>query len=337
MVHALATRLHSSLSRPTDAVLPILCASYALELLSSLCAALLQQGGTGSQVRQDLRRALVQLEVVIDIVITAVVKGRVGKQCLDDLRRAEGSLHGYLTRGPLDGVLSLVAVTHALEDNRFGSTGIAGPLFQEAHGSLAWRTVRFLVATEDTQAVLSAVGPRGLLRLLDLLFCFREAVEPSVVALRFCLSLLWALQSLSVLPHGDAVGAPHLAVAFRAAVDLILRIFGSVCQVQSAPGGAELHADFQNFRTIPTIMQFLGGIPHLDPKGWQAMGEAWWRALAACLQLLGALVLQHPALARDFVQQEGLHLLTERRLLSAELAADLQRVLPNAAPHEHLR
>lgn len=48
---------------------------------------------------QGLRRAIAPIEGVVPSLLGAVVGGRVGRQCLDDVRRAEGALHGYLTRG----------------------------------------------------------------------------------------------------------------------------------------------------------------------------------------------------------------------------------------------
>merc|ERR1712232_27504 len=66
-------------------------------------------------------------------------------------------------------------------------------------------------------------------------------------------------------------------------------------------------------------MQFLAGIPHVDLRGWQERGEVWWRALSAGTQLLSTLVLHHPTLAHEFVQHDGLKMVVDRRLLSAEL------------------
>jgi len=316
IVQALGARLQSALSRPPETVLPMLCACYALELLAALCTALIfRSGASVPQIRRELLTIVSQAEGVIESVVSVIVKGRVGRQCLDDMRKAEGMFYRYLTRGPLDGVLSIVATLHELENPGIEDERVAGP---QQRSSLACRTVFLLVSVEDPQAVLSVVGPRGLLRLLDLVYCFRDVVEPSVVSLRFCLSILWALRSCSVLPHGDLAGLPHLASAFQASVDLVLRIFSIVSQRQVGPGAVELHSDFQNFQSIPTVMHFFAGIPHVDPRGWQAMGEVWWRALTAGMQLLSTLVLHHHALAHEFVQGEGLRMLVERRLLALE-------------------
>merc|ERR1712196_332012 len=143
----------------------------------------------------------------------------------------------------------------------------------------------------------------------DLLYCYREALEPSVTSLRFCLSLLWALQSMSALPRSDSVGLPHLGSAFQAAVDLVLRIFGSVSQVNVAAGATEIHANFQESKTIPMVMQFLGSIPNVDPAVWRASDEIWWHALSAGMQLLSTLVLHHHTLAHEFVQADGVQML----------------------------
>lgn len=88
-------------------------------------------------------------------------------------------------------------------------------------------------------------------------------------------------------------------------------------QVNVAAGATELHANFQDSKTIPTVMQFMGGIP----QGWEAMGTVWWRALSASMQLLSTLVLHHHALAHEFVQCEGVQMLVNRRLLALELVS----------------
>jgi len=49
------------------------------------------------------------------------------------------------------------------------------------------------------------------------------------------------------------------------------------------------------------------------------MGEVWWRALSAATQFLSTLVLHHPALAHEFVQQEGPQMIMRRQLLSSDL------------------
>lgn len=224
------------------------------------------------------------------------------------MRKVESVFYGCVARGPLDGILNVAAVHHALEESRGGQSSLA-------------RTTVFYLFGEDPQAVLSAVGPKGLLRLLDLLYCFREAIDPSVAALRFCLSLLWALQSLSAVPCVDMSGLPRSAAAFQAAVDLVLRIFGSVSQLNMTAGATELHANFQDAKTIPTIMQFMADIPNVHPQGLHTPDEVWWRALSAGMQLLSTLVLHHNTLAHEFVQCEGVQMLVNRRLLAMELVS----------------
>lgn len=310
IVHALAMRLQSALSRPVEAVLPMLCASYTFEFLAALCAALLQWSGSTpvAQMHVDLMKALMPIETVFDMVLSTMAKGRIGRQCLDDMRKAEGAFHGHVVRGPLDGILNVAAVHHALEDARGNQS------------SLAQNAILYVLG-EDPQSILLAVGPRGLLRLLDLLYCFRDAIDPSVTSLRFCLSLLWSLQSLNTLPCIDLLGLPHLAAEFQAAVDLVLRIFGSVSQLSVTAGSTELHANFQEYKTIPTVMQFMQGVPHVDPRGRKSSDEVWWRALSAGMQPLSTLVLHHHALAHEFVQCEGVQMLVNRGLLALELVS----------------
>ncbi|CAE8594802.1 unnamed protein product, partial [Polarella glacialis] len=231
-----------------------------------------------------------------------------------------------LNRGPLDGVLAVAALRHALAVGG-GSDGGA-----HSSSSPAWKTVSFLLATEDPQAVLSALGPRGLLRFLDLLWCFKDLLEPSAAALRCCLSLLWALQSLSKFPRSlhlpsDAVSALRIAVFFRAGLDVILRLVAGLQVPANPPPNPPvspelLLTEFQNYRTVATVMQFLGSIPKVDVAAWRTHHcEGWWRALSAGMQLLSTLVLHNHVLAHEFVQHEGLQMLVERKLLSAELVA----------------
>eukprot|EP00928_Gymnodinium_smaydae_P027090 TRINITY_DN21068_c0_g1_i1.p1 TRINITY_DN21068_c0_g1~~TRINITY_DN21068_c0_g1_i1.p1 ORF type:complete len:1428 (+),score=315.60 TRINITY_DN21068_c0_g1_i1:146-4429(+) len=336
VLQALVGRLHSVLlRRPLEAVLPALCACYALEFVSALAAALLQHGG--SQVRADLRRTLATVEPVVEVVAGAIIRRRLGRQSLDELRRAEGALFGYLGRGTLDGLLGVVAASLALGDEQRR----AGASADDAASRFAWQTLRTLLTLEDPQAVLAMLGPRGLLRLLDLLCHFRDAVEALESprpALRICLALLWAIQSLPQ-PSASAAGAAgtaasgvvgttllQQAAALRAVCDLVLRLFGSASQCQLPAGATELHADFQHFQTVQTVLTFLNGIPGSDVlwRGgevcWQTpVGEVWWRTFGAGMQLLSTLVLHHQALAYEFVQHEGPQLIVARRLLSREL------------------
>merc|ERR1712187_932058 len=83
------------------------------------------------------------------------------------------------------------------------------------------------------------------------------------------------------------------------------------------------HADFQDSKAIPAVMQLLEVIPNVDPMGWQALQEVWWRALSSGLQLLSTLVLHHHSLAHEFVQCEGVDMLVNRRLLKVELVSNV--------------
>eukprot|EP00931_Biecheleriopsis_adriatica_P076669 TRINITY_DN50357_c0_g1_i1.p1 TRINITY_DN50357_c0_g1~~TRINITY_DN50357_c0_g1_i1.p1 ORF type:complete len:1373 (+),score=271.71 TRINITY_DN50357_c0_g1_i1:149-4267(+) len=308
---SLAGRLQV-LSRPLDAVLPMLCACYALELMSSMGAAIYmckdKQPMTAGW-NKELVRTLDSLQNVLETVLESVVRGRAGRQCFDELRRAEGALHGYLTRGPLDSVLAVTSLQQTL----MVATSDARPAMSP--GTLQQKVLGYLLAVEDPQSVLAALGPRGLLRYIDLLSSCKDFLEPSRSGLRNCLALLWSLQSFSKLPHGDIFGVPaHLASAFRACFELVLRLFGGINQIPAAPNTPELHAEFQSYRTVATVMQFFAGFPKVEQGS-----EVWWPALSAAMQLLSTLVLQHHVLAHEFVQHEGLQMLVSRRLLAPEL------------------
>jgi len=224
----------------------------------------------------------------------------------------ENALCGHLAMGPLDGALHLVTIIHALTEGGISTQ----------QDSFAAGIVSFLVATKDPQAVLSTLGPKGLLRLLDLLHYFREITEPSQAALHLYLAMLWALQKSGVLACDDEK-QPHAFLAFRVATDLTLWAFSILSQRQSLPGTAELYMDFQSYRTLPALVQFVSNLmPSLSTCRWQdGKDEAWWCTLSSCMQLLSSLILHHNSLAHEFVQENGLQLLAARKLLSPEMAA----------------
>lgn len=140
-------------------------AGFPLEALAS------RVGGSGPLdplVRlKALARAASSLEEVLAAVLRAVACA--GRQCLEEVRRAEGALHGLVARGPLDGVLLAAAAQATVEE----ALGI------ERTPPLVARVVGGLVAAEDHHAMLVALGPRGLLRLLDLICRYREATAMS--------------------------------------------------------------------------------------------------------------------------------------------------------------
>jgi len=300
VVHALAVRLQPISSRTDETVLSVLCACYALELIVAMAAVLLLRSKNGStgvlgspRMRQELRRVLATLEGVLETIATAVVRGRVGRQSLEDIRQAEGNLHGFLSRGALDGVLMFAALQLALDD-----AAREGAVDQK---SVAYRTVRSLVLVDDPQMVLGMVGPRGLLRLLDILHNTWPALEPSVVALRFALALLAAVQAYTAIP-GDVQSSLHPASAARVSLELILNIFSTLGhRVAEAD-----HTVFQQRNTVQLTVQFLITAPR------SPLDDMWWRALTVGMQLLSSLVLHHRALAHDF----------EQRLLSSDLVYD---------------
>lgn len=318
---ALAVRLQVSVrARPhasPEATLPTLCPCYGLELVAAVCSAMLRQHQATAAAIQELRRVLLLLEGVVESALGALVRGGVGRQCLEDIRRAEGAPHGFLARGPLDGVLGVAAAQIALDD----AAGTEAPADGEQPQALAWRVLRFLTAVEDPQNVLVGLGPKGFMRLLDLLGRFRDTLTPSVSALRLCLLLLWALRSLGSLPQSELAGLPSVAAGFRLLVDLILMLFGPVSQTPVAPGSPELYTEFQSFQTVYTVLQVLAGLPVAAPGSWRA-GDAASCSLSAGLQLLSTLVLHHHTLAHEFVQHQGLQMIVERRLLSVELAEE---------------
>lgn len=322
-LHALAARLQAITSRSLDTglldtSLPMLCACYALELIGTIGSAIAVRG-EGNQlaaVAADVGCTLDTLSGVVEIVLNTVAHGHAARQCLEDVRRVEGSWQGYMTRGPLDGVMAVIALQHALS--------LSAAEFPKAH-SLPKRALEFMIGAEDPQAILWAVGPRGLVRFIDLLTCFKDSLKPSAPALRCCLSLLRALQSVSKLPRDDLSGMPsHLAPAVRGVLELVLWLFSGLSQVAGGASVTELHAEFQSGCTIPTVMQFLSSVPKVGPEGMQngrGYEPAWWPALSAAMQLLSSLVLHHHLLAHEFVQQEGLQMILSRRLLAPELAS----------------
>lgn len=335
---ALAARLRAAVAarapEAAEAVQPALCVGYGLELLAVTCSIVFQhhqaQAASAEAVCRELQRALSQLDVVVDSVLTVMLRGGASRQALEDIRRAEGAPFGLATRGPLDGVLSLAALQGTLDDALHAGSSQGPP-----PSAWAWRVVQCLLAVEDPQVVLVGLGPRGLMRLLDLLARYREAIPPNLAALRLCLLLLWALQSLANQPRGERTGLPHLAAAVRTALDLVLRIFGPLSQGSAAV--AELHTEFQSFQTVSVVLQFLAGAPPGAAaaaiaasasagaaaggpvRRAGAVGELWWRALAASMQLLSALVLHHHSLAHEFVLKDGLQLVVSQRLLASEL------------------
>lgn len=309
---ALSLKLQDLAMANQESALPTLCTCYVLELAAAICAGLVHTGAS----HHDMMQMVSTTPKVVMLVLNVAVKGRLARQSMDELRKAESALHGFLTRGPLDGVLMMAAAQYMLESR--GGTAIPG-LQQD---SLAWRVVRHLLEIGDPKAVLVVVGPRGLLRLVDLLYCFRDTVDaqmPPSSTLTFCLAVLWALTSAGTHNHTDVFGAPQLASAFRALADLVLRAFGTVSQSQLPKGAPEVHCEFQNFQTVASAIRFLCDLPHVDPRDWQGTGELWWRCLAAGMQILSALVLHHYTLAHEFVEQKGLQLIIDRRLLSADL------------------
>jgi len=144
VAQGLLGRLHPVVTRPPETALPTLCACYALELLSSICMALLHQGhGTSAaamQARQDVYHLMPALGSAADSILGVVVGSRVGRQCIEDARRAEGAFHGPLLRGPLDGVLGIAAVQVFLDGR--------GHCPDNPQDSLAWRIMRCVVRTE---------------------------------------------------------------------------------------------------------------------------------------------------------------------------------------------
>lgn len=302
LAQALCVRLSVAVaSRPPEAAEAVatLATCYGLELFAAVCAA-------RPQSAQALARAASSLEEVLAAVLRAVACA--GRQCLEEVRRAEGALHGLVARGPLDGVLLAAAAQATVEE----ALGI------ERTPPLVARVVGGLVAAEDHHAMLVALGPRGLLRLLDLICRYREALPASPAALRLCLLLLWASQSLGGVPHVEQMRLPPRGVAFRLAAEAVLRSLNA----QGDGGPRDRHADFQSFQTIATVLQHIAELPPGDFVSLRASGSVEFRAIAAGIQLLSALVLHHHSLAHEFVQREGLRMIAERRLLSAELVGD---------------
>lgn len=339
VLQALATGVQAVLRRPLEVALPTLCACYALELAAAMAVATLLQlerAQDGASMRRALSVPLVGLETVAEAVLGALLRpGRatvaLRRQCSDDLRRAEGAQKGYIARGPLDGALCVVVVRLAMD--------AWVPAASES--SFAWRALHVLLAAEEPQTVLVVVGPGGLLHTVDLLYAFRDHLESveslALPALRLCLCVLWALQSLGAPAHRDVVSVPYLVAAVHAIVDIVLRLFSRATQgqaAQTAPGETqEPHEDFQNFRTVPSIMRFIELAPRLDPREWQAGSHVWCRALAASMRLLSTLVLHHHSLAHEFVQNAGTQMLSERRLLSVDLVSADANSASNSSAH----
>mmetsp|Transcript_41800 Transcript_41800/g.97956 ORF Transcript_41800/g.97956 Transcript_41800/m.97956 type:complete len:1409 (+) Transcript_41800:131-4357(+) len=314
VLQAILGRLHTVFPRmPQGAVVPMLGACYSLELASAVTGALIRHhGGEASLpygMRQDMWRSFTQIiSSVADLVIGSLVRGRMGRQCLEDMRKADGSFHSFLARGPLDGPLQAMLAQHLLAVSH-AANGKAGSV----HASQACSITMSLLLVDDPQAVLALLSPRGLLRLVDLIGLVSAAVETSGAVMRFCLALLHALQALEGLPTCDLAALPHRGAAFQVVADLIVRIYTPMSQVE--PEATELLTDFQNARAIQTVKHFIDGIPPLDAPRTE---EAWWKAMAAAMQLQSKLVLHDHSLARDFVQQDGVKMIADRRLLLAD-------------------
>jgi len=311
VVQALALQMHSALPRmPSGAVLPVLSACYALEFLAVLGGAIIRSFGGEAclpfALRQDLWRSFTQItSIVAELIIGTLVRGRMGRMCLEDMRKAEGSYHGYLSRGPLDGPLTVMLAQHLLAvANSTGGTGI--------HASQACGITMSLLLVDDPQAVLALLSPRGLLRLVDLIGLVAAAMEPSGAVMRFCLTLLHALQSLETLPVSVLAALPHRGAAFKVVADLIVRIYNPMSQVE--PEATELLTDFQSSRVVQTVKHFIDSSPSVDGR----RSDTWWSALAAAVQLQSKLVLHDHTLARDFVQQGGLRTIVDQHLLSVD-------------------
>lgn len=291
--------------------------SYVAELAASMCGAAMHQwqapGTTGGNARREWQQTMVLLEAAADATAVALLRGGAGPQALEEIRRLEGTPLGCAeVRGPLDGCLGLALALGELTE---ALTEAPPPLY-------SMRLARVLLAAEDPQVVLTLLGPRGLLRLLDLLTRYREAVPSTALALRFFLLSLGSLQVLQGRPAGERRGLPHFVGAFRIAVDMIIQLLGVLSQASAAP---DLFADLQRCQTVKMVLNFLSGAPTGLVAAAVGFGgpvdELWFRALGSCVQLLSVLATQHQGLAHEFVQQDGLRLFSEQRLLSAELAS----------------
>eukprot|EP00929_Paragymnodinium_shiwhaense_P007706 TRINITY_DN111616_c0_g1_i1.p1 TRINITY_DN111616_c0_g1~~TRINITY_DN111616_c0_g1_i1.p1 ORF type:complete len:1391 (+),score=295.62 TRINITY_DN111616_c0_g1_i1:196-4368(+) len=311
VLQALSTRLQAVLSRPMESPLSILSACYGLELAATMSGALLRQleSAQNAALQQDLRRCFATvLQPVLEVVLNVVLENKVPRQCVEELRRAEGAQQSDARRGLLDGVIACLMVWQKMED------------VQEAS---SWRLLRGFASRDDPRPLLTLLGPRGLLQLVDFVHASRTslaAVEPPAAALRFALRLLEALRASTRLPSTGVVSLPkHVAESFRAALEVVQTAFDPFSKLAVPQGSPEVHQDFLDCKTVPTVLRFLAPLSCRDQCAIQAMDEVAWRGLSAGTQFLSTLVLHHPALAHEFVQQDGPQMFTERRLLSAAL------------------